>query len=268
MHLTKADDEVPSKRREQCVKLLIAEAPVREDRDRDVDGNRTVQALDELVLEVVPSRLQGRLRHRHPRERRRSSVPGHDVRAQRSVVVLLEVGPVERDDDFFTVGDDEPGPGRSQRCNVDCAIAQESIDLLHSVARLRPRHLGVPLADRVDAQRRRAEHAGHAIRDRENPSGVQVPGKECLDELLRRDSVELRSARHCHTRPLTLRSEEGQSSRESLGETRGSLRSRPATSTVAARGRAHTPSTLRSTLSGPHRGARSARSRGDDVRGR
>ena len=49
------------------------------------------------------------------------------------------------------------------------SIAREGFALRHSVARLRPRNLGVTLANRVDAQRRRAKHAGHAIRDRENP---------------------------------------------------------------------------------------------------
>ena len=153
-----------------------------------------MQALDYLVLEVVPTTGERRLLHRLPRQRRRTTVLRHDVRAQRRVVVLLEVGPVERHDDLFACSEHELRPRRRQASHVDGRIAEEAVHLLHAKSRLRPGDLGVAFTDGVHTERRCAKHARDAVRQRQDAARVQIIREQLLDKLPTVQSMLFRRA--------------------------------------------------------------------------
>ena len=118
-------------------------------------------------------------------------MPGDHVRAQRRVVVLVELRPVERDDDLLARSDHERRPRRRQLCDVDRTVAQEPVDLLDPVARLGPRHFRVRLADRVDRQRRGAQHPRHAVGQRLHALDVKVVLEQLGCEPLGVKAIEL-----------------------------------------------------------------------------
>lgn len=109
---------------------------------------------------------------RSPVRTPRSCARRSQLRAGRRAPVLLEVRPVERNNDLVAVSHDESRPGRDQRGRVNRTIAEKASYLLHAVARPRPCELRRALADRVHARRRCPENACPAVADGEDSARV------------------------------------------------------------------------------------------------
>jgi len=118
-------------------------------------------------------------------------MPRHDVCAQRRMVVLFELRPVQGDHDLLACPDDEPRPRRRQLLDVDGSVAQEPIDLLDPEARLGPRHLRVGLADRVDRQGCGAKHTRHPVGQRLDTFDVQLVLEQLVNKLPSVEAIEL-----------------------------------------------------------------------------
>ena len=167
-----ADDEVPADELQKVVELAIAEAPVGEQNDLNRLVNGAVKPLDELVFVVLLGTLQRGLLYGLPCQRRRTAMPCHKVGAERRVVVLLEVRPVQRDNDLFADPDHELYPRPQGMEHVDAGIAQQPVDLLDPALRLDVGDLRIRLADGIGwpapppagRQRRRSRATGRASR--------------------------------------------------------------------------------------------------------
>jgi len=90
------------------------------------------------------------------------------------VAIVVEVGPVHRDDDFLARTDDEPRPGRQQVPQSEAAVAQQAVDLLDPVLRVAADDLAVRFPDRRDRQSRRVQNADHAVGQRLHSPGMEV----------------------------------------------------------------------------------------------
>ena len=99
---------------------------------------------------------------------------GDQLRRQRHLVITIEVRPVERDHEFLTIADDELHPRREELPDVDAIVAQQPVHLLHAVTGLLRGRLRVAAADGVDRQRCCAQHASHAVCQRDHALRVQV----------------------------------------------------------------------------------------------
>jgi hypothetical protein len=121
-------------------------------------------------------------------------VARHQVRAQRRVVVLLEVGPVERDHDLLADADHEPDPRLEDDAHVEARVAQQPIDLLDPTLGLDVGDLRVRLADGVDGQRRRVQHADDAVGEGQYARRVHIRREDVLDEGLDVRGIDLHAS--------------------------------------------------------------------------
>jgi len=133
-------------------RLGLAGAPVGNEGDLDRLFDGAVEPLDELVFVVLLRAFQRGLLHGFPRERRRTTMPRHEVGAERRVIVLLEVRPVQRDNDLFADPEHELYPRPQGLEHVDAGIAQQPVDLLDPALGLDIRDLRIRLVDGVDGR--------------------------------------------------------------------------------------------------------------------
>jgi hypothetical protein len=141
-----------------------------------------VQRVDELLFELRATLGQFGLLDRFPRQRHRAPMRCHQIRAQRRMVVPVEVGPVQGDHDARGRADDELDPPPHHRIDVDSVVAQQPIDLLHATLRRDVRHARIGLPDRRDAQDRCVEHTHHAVGQRHDAKGMKVARKHSTHE--------------------------------------------------------------------------------------
>jgi hypothetical protein len=125
-----ADVKVPAVEHQKLVELLVAEAPIGQQLDRHVRVEPVMQPLDERVLDAGTSPAKLALLHGLPDHGGGPTVPGHQVRAQRRVVVVVELGPVQCDDDLLARGHDELHPLLLDRLDIDAGVTQQPVDLL------------------------------------------------------------------------------------------------------------------------------------------
>lgn len=63
-------------------------------------------------------------------------MPGHHIHAERRVVVVVELRPVERQQHLAPSTADEARPRRPELVHVQALVAQEPVELLDAVLRL------------------------------------------------------------------------------------------------------------------------------------
>lgn len=173
---------------EHVVENLVAEGSVGQDGHVDVLRNRSVNGLEELMLSrrAAPAKLG--LLVRVPREGSGPSVRRHRVDAERRVVVV-EVRPVEGQEDLRPPAEHEPRPGGPELRDVELVVAQESVERLDAVLRLDVRGLGVRRAEGVDA----GSHRPHR-RLRVGCQGIEPLAVHVLEERLYHPSQPLRTS--------------------------------------------------------------------------
>lgn len=72
------------------------------------------------------------------------------IGGQRRLVVVVEIGPIQREHNLLAAAQDEGGPGLEQSPNVVGRIAREAINLLDAMLGHGSGQLGVALSDRMD----------------------------------------------------------------------------------------------------------------------
>ena len=100
-----------------------------------------------------------------------------DVQRNRSVVVVVELGPVERADDLRSLADDEPNPRLEDLPQHQLAVAQKPVDLFDRRLGRYPCRHGQTLSDGVDRQRYGVHRSDHSVGQRQNAKSVHVLGK-------------------------------------------------------------------------------------------
>jgi hypothetical protein len=100
----------PAEHAQVGVQLLISEAAVGQQGDLDVRPDRRLYSVDKLRLVQAAQSFERGLLDGHPRQRDCAPVACDDIGAERGVIVLLEVGPVEDDHDLLARSDHERGP--------------------------------------------------------------------------------------------------------------------------------------------------------------
>ncbi len=94
---------------EKLAEALGTKATLGEDRELHSLGQDLAEALEEHVLVLVPPALQLGLHDRLPEQRRGPTLDGDHRQDDGGLVVVVEVGPVERRDDLRPVADDDEG---------------------------------------------------------------------------------------------------------------------------------------------------------------
>ena len=89
------DVQVGQERRQ----LLVAEATVGQDRHANRLGNRLAEAYQKRVFLPVPAGLESRVGDGLPEARGRTPVAGHTIEHPRGLVLVVDVGPLQRHDD-------------------------------------------------------------------------------------------------------------------------------------------------------------------------
>jgi hypothetical protein len=185
---TKAHDEVEAKLVfEQFVESLVAEAAVGEDRDLHAVGQHLTEPLEEHVLMLIPPPLQLGLHHRLPEQRRGPTMARDHRKDDGGLVIVIEVGPVERRYDLRPVAEDVRDPTREKGPHWDALVAQQPVHLLHGVLRLQPLSHRERVPDGVDAQGGALQDSDRGAGQRRHALGVQVISEDGGDEL--RDPV-------------------------------------------------------------------------------
>ena len=130
--------------------------------------------------------LQLRLLDGLPDQRRRSSVRADEVEGDRRVPVLVELRPVESDENLLPTRKDKRDPLREPVSDLDPRVAQKPVDLLHRVLWVEVERMGKPSPDRLDLQSRGVQYADDAVRQRHHPRHVHV-----FTEQLRHERVSV-----------------------------------------------------------------------------
>jgi hypothetical protein len=110
------------------------------------------------------------------------STPRHQIGTEGGVVVFLEIGPIERDDDLGPHAEHEAHPRVEQVPRSDGAIVEQTVGLFGSMLGLAADQLGVGPADRVHRERGRVQNAGGAGGQGEYAFGVQILAEGSIDE--------------------------------------------------------------------------------------
>ena len=117
-------------------------------------------------------------------------MPRHQIGAQGGVVVALEVGPVERNDDLFSGADDELDPARHKTSDIERGVAQPAIDLFNPVFGMPLRHGCVGSSDGMDGQNGGVQHPKDAVRERFEALFVEGLAEEFVHEVVNIPPVE------------------------------------------------------------------------------
>ena len=178
---TKADDEVPPEGLEHPIQLLVAEAAIRKNGDLDVLLKTLVKPFDHSILVIVALSFQRGFADRHPDKRSRATMARDEIASKGRMIVGIELGPVERDNDLLPRTDHEFRPRMKQQPDVDPAIAQHAIDLLDPMLLAVVRCVGVPATDCMHREHRRIHGPHDTVRQRKNTHRVKVIAEDLLD---------------------------------------------------------------------------------------
>jgi hypothetical protein len=102
-----------------------------------------VQAFHHFVFVAGAFPLERRFRHRIPCQQRGSAMERHHLGAEGGVVVFLEVGPIERDDDLGSRTEHEAHPRIEQVRRPDGTVCEQTVRLFGAMLGLAADQLGV-----------------------------------------------------------------------------------------------------------------------------
>ena len=106
------------------------------------------------------------------------------VQADRRLVVAVELGPVQSDDDLLAVAHHEAHPGLEQDPQLHPGVAQEPVDLLGRVLGVLAPDRRHPAADRVDRQAYGVHHPDDSQGDRVDAPLVDRLGEQLVGKAL------------------------------------------------------------------------------------
>ncbi|MGD0108915.1 MAG: hypothetical protein ABSC06_33525 [Rhodopila sp.] len=118
---------------EELEELMVAEAAVREDCHGTTGWHQLLQPHEACVLEIVALLRQFVFPDRQPQERRCPPMPGYQIERKCRLPILIEVGPVHRDEDFLTRTDQIGNPAGKAVPDIDPLVAQQPVNLLDRV---------------------------------------------------------------------------------------------------------------------------------------
>lgn len=182
--LTKTDDEGPTVHLESGEELLVSKASVGEQGDVDVFRQDLVQSFDQLQLVAGASMFEFALVDGFPKQGCGSSVGGDHVHGEGGVIVSVEFGPIECDDDLFAFGDNEANPWGKPRPDRDAAVAEHTVDLFDGVFGVASDGVGQTFADGVDSEGSAMQDAEHTVGKGCDAIGVNVVAEHLLDEVM------------------------------------------------------------------------------------
>jgi hypothetical protein len=168
---------------QKLVKSLVAEASVGEHRHLHALGEDLAKALEQPILVLIPPALQLGLHHGLPEERRGPTMARDHRQHDGGLVVLVEIGPVERSRDLEPVADDERDPAREQVPGGNAVVAEQPVDLLHRVLGPETLRHRERLADGVDPEGGTLQHPHGGSGERGHALRVEVVCEDGGDEL-------------------------------------------------------------------------------------
>ena len=179
---TEANDVVEAKLAKEGEQLLVAEAAIGQDRDTAAGRHEFGQPPQAGVLVIVALVLEFFFPDAQPQQRRRPAMAGNQAQHQRRLIVMVEIGPVHRNQDIPPLADLVRHPAGETVPNVDAVVAQQPVHLLDRVLCLQAPGLGQRLTDQRHRQRGGRHRAKRRPGQRVDALGVQIRAVEFANE--------------------------------------------------------------------------------------
>jgi hypothetical protein len=179
---TEPDDVAKAQFLEECEQLMVTEAAICEDRDRNSRRQDLGQPKQTDVFKLIAPTRQLLLPDRQPQKRRRPAMPRHQAQDQRRLPITVEIGPVHGDDDLGARTHQIRNPARKARPNINLLITQQAVDLLDRMLRHQAPRQRQTLANHRHRQRRARHDPKRRRSQRIHPLGMKVVIVDTVNE--------------------------------------------------------------------------------------
>ena len=144
-------------------------------------GHHVPEPIQQLVLVTVAVVFQRRRPDRLPHHARGPTMLGEHRQHQRIVPVASKACPIQGHHDLLSCSCHMWYPMRKEVVQLDGAIAEQSVDLLHPMFAQCSTGVGQSLSNGVHAQRGTGEDSERTVGKRQHPLGVKIPIVQLVD---------------------------------------------------------------------------------------